>query len=156
MPPSTATVLGQLTIDGQPPGAVAIVFAPGVALTGQTRSVPSAAAPPDITQYLDGTNADGNSGFTALAVAGSINDQLLPIYPADLFRVVEKRVAREVRYALLEYYCGLGNVSPDGSCAGPALNGFFPPPSPVRRSHLPERWGQLSERPTGVPKWNGQ
>jgi len=128
-PPINSNSTGQLTVDGQVPGAVAIVFSPGVALPGQTRNVPSAAAPPDITQYLDGTNADGDTGFTALPVAGAMNDQLLPISPADLFRAVEKRVAREVRYALLEYYCGLSNVSPNGGCVGPALNGFFPRPA---------------------------
>jgi len=123
---------GQLIVDSQPVGAVALIIAPGLPQTGQNRTMPTATNPPDITQYLDGTNADGDSSFTAIPIAGTVNDKVLAIYPADLMAAVEKRVANEVRYALLEYYCGIGHVNSIGNCttpAPPSMHGYFPRPA---------------------------
>lgn len=127
--PINSESTGQLMVDSGAVGAVALIIAPGPPLPGQNRSTPTAINPPDITQYLDGTNSDGNNSFTATPINGSINDRVLAIYPADLMAAVEKRVANEVRFALLEYYCGTGQVDVAGNCTAPPLNGFFPRPA---------------------------
>ena len=127
--PINSESTGQLMIDSQSVGAVALVIAPGAPLPGQNRTTPTVANPPDIAQYLDGTNANGDSSFTAIPVNGVINDRVLAIYPTDLMAAVEKRVANEVRYALLEYYCGTGKVDVAGNCTALPLNGFFPRPA---------------------------
>jgi type II secretory pathway pseudopilin PulG len=127
--PINSDSIGQLLIDTLPVGAVALIIAPGPPLSGQNRTLPTAAAPPLIAQYLDGTNADGDNTFTALPIAGTMNDKILAIFPADLMAAVEKRVANEVRYALLKYYCGIGQVDVNGNCTAPPLNGFFPRPA---------------------------
>lgn len=130
--PINSDSTGQILVDAQPVRAIALIIAPGPPLPGQNRTTPTAASPPDITQYLDGTNADGDSSFTATPVAGTGNDKVLAIYPADLMAAVEKRVANEVRFALLEYYCGIGHVDSVGNCttpAPPSMHGYFPRPA---------------------------
>lgn len=127
--PINSDSTGQILVDAQPVRAIALIIAPGPPLPGQNRTTPTAASPPDITQYLDGTNADGDSSFTATSVAGTVNDKVLAIYPADLMAAVEKRVANEVRFSLLEYYCGFGQVDVTGNCTAPPVNGFFPRPA---------------------------
>ena len=127
--PINSESIGQLMIDSQTVGAVALIIAPGAPLPGQNRTTPTTASPPDIAQYLDGTNADNDYSFTATSVNGISNDRVLAIYPTDLMATVEKRVANEVRYALLEYYCGTGKVDATGNCTTLPLNGYFPRPS---------------------------
>lgn len=127
--PINSESTGQLMIDSQAVGAVALIIAPGAPLPGQNRTTPTTANPPDIAQYLDDTNANGDSSFTAIPVNGTVNDRVLAIYPTDLMTAVEKRVANEVRYALLEYYCGIGKVGVAGNCTALPLNGFFPRPA---------------------------
>lgn len=130
--PINSESTGQLMVDSQPVGAIALIFAPGLPQSGQNRTLPTATNPPDITQYLDGTNADGDSSYTTIPVAGTVNDKVLAIYPADLMAAVEKRVANEVRFALLEYYCGIGHVDSVGNCttpAPPSMHGYFPRPA---------------------------
>jgi hypothetical protein len=118
-PPINSDSPAQLTVDGVAGSAVAIIFSPGLALAGQTRPVPTSANPPDVTQYLDLSNSNGNGPFVTTGAADSFNDRLLIISHDELFGVVEKRVAREVINALNDYF---------------ATNGFYPLPADFTNS----------------------
>ncbi|MEO8417670.1 MAG: hypothetical protein ABI475_02975, partial [Methylophilaceae bacterium] len=102
----------QLTVDGTAGKAVAIIFSPGPVLIGQSRSVPTAISPPDVTQYLDLSNNDGDNTFVSTGAAASFNDHLLLIDHDKLFRVVEKRVAREALNCLEIFAAGSGGKYP--------------------------------------------
>ncbi|MHB1332418.1 MAG: hypothetical protein ACYCY1_07445 [Sulfuriferula sp.] len=95
---------GQLSIGGISPAnnVIAIIFAPGPALSGQIRD---AAHVNDPASYLEGDNALGlsNTSFTTANASSTFNDRLLPITNDNLFPVVEKRVARELVAALQAY-----------------------------------------------------
>jgi len=93
----------QLTINGVSNSAVAIIFSPGVPLEGQQRSVPTAASPPNVSDYLDSTNSDGDNTFATSNASSNFNDRLLAISHQDLFIPVEKRVLRDAKYCLDTY-----------------------------------------------------
>lgn len=111
--PINITTPAQLSVDGVAGSAVAIVFSPGPLLFGQSRPTPSAASPPDVTQYLDLSNNDGNASFVTSGAAGSYNDKLLLIRGADIFSIVALRVLGEVRgdgtQGMREYYDAYSN-----------------------------------------------
>jgi hypothetical protein len=96
---------GQLTVTGITPAssAVAILFAPGDALPGQDRTNKNSA-----TGYLEGVNAVSNANttttFTTENASTTFNDRLITIRPAEIFRLVEKRVVRELRPLINQYY----------------------------------------------------
>jgi hypothetical protein len=99
---------GLLTVTGDPPASnvVAIVFAPGAALSGQDRiaqhNLPAA--------YLEGfTAASPDYTFNSVATpTNTANDRLLVITQADLMAVVEPvvaaRIERDVKPLLQEYF----------------------------------------------------
>ena len=91
-PSINSTTLAQLTVDGVPNNAVAIIFSAGPPLAGQVRPVPTALTPPLTSQYLDGSNNDGDNQFVTQGSAATFNDKLLAITHHDLFSVVERRV----------------------------------------------------------------
>jgi hypothetical protein len=121
----------QLTVDGAPGSAVAIILAPGPALPGQTRTAITAATPPSVATYLDLTNADGSATFVTNGPPAAFNDRLLTISHRDLFTAVERRVAGEVVEALLTYFCGdSDNVNrANQTCLGPGGARLFPRPA---------------------------
>ena len=92
----------QLTVDGVAGSAVAIIFSPGLPL-GQVRPTPTNVTPPNVTQYLDLANNDGDDTFVTTGTAISFNDRLLPISHDEMFAVIEKRVANEVLKCLNVY-----------------------------------------------------
>lgn len=102
-PPINSDTTGQLTVIAQAAAnnVIAVVFAPGSPLGTQNRN---AAGQNLLANYLEGENADGNSTYSSALPNGIFNDQLLSISHDDLFSVVEKRVAREVRQVLRDYY----------------------------------------------------
>lgn len=102
----------QLTVDGVAGSAVAIIFSAGPVLNGQVRPTPTAATPPDVTQYLDLTNNDGDNVFIASGALGNFNDQLLIVSHEDLFNVVERRVAGEALNCLEIFAGGAGGTYP--------------------------------------------
>jgi len=127
--PINSDTPAQLTVDGITNSAVAIIFSPGAALSGQNRPVPTATTPPDIRQYLDLLNNSGTGNFVSTGGAGLFNDRMIVVTHRDLFNVVEKRVAREVRHALLDYFCGVGDFTDSGACKSAGGNRFFPRPA---------------------------
>lgn len=127
--PLNSDTPAQLTVDGVPNKAAAIIFSAGLPINGQSRPVPTSSTPPDITQYLELSNSAGGNTFVSTGPTGTFNDKLLFISHDDLFRIVEKRVAKEVGNALNEYYCGVGYVNPAGGCSGAAGNRYYPLPA---------------------------
>lgn len=128
--PINSDTPAQLTVDGVANNAVAIIFSPGAEVGGQDRPLPTSAAPPSVTQYLEGTNNDGDNTFVTIGLAGSFNDSLLGITHDELFSVVELRVVAEVSNALLDYFCGVGNANySTKACIASGGNRFFPMPS---------------------------
>ena len=95
-----STVGGQLSVSGtiSASNVVAVVFAPGNAIGTQTRE---AAKTNNAGAYLESYVA---GVITAREQDGTYNDDLSVITPADIFSVVEKRIAQEVQHALKNYY----------------------------------------------------
>ena len=115
-PPINSNSPPGLSIDGGNTMAVAIIFSPGAARAGQRRrSVIDEASAPQVEDYLDGENADGDAEF-ASALHANVNDVLLTISHQELFERVEQRVLGEVAIALWTYYCGKDNTRPGGGC----------------------------------------
>lgn len=127
--PINSDTPAQLSVDGVAGSAVAIIFAAGPPVADQNRPVPTATTPPDIAQYLEGTNTSGTGSFVTKNNVLPFNDVLLTISARDLFSVIEKRVAREVRRELLNFYCGVNNFTESGACIAPGGNRFFPRPA---------------------------
>ncbi|MFA7292630.1 MAG: hypothetical protein WC023_10320 [Rhodocyclaceae bacterium] len=137
--PINSSTPGQLTVDAQPGGYAAIVFAPGPMLSTQTRSAITAGTPPLTANYLDGTNNNGDNAFAATST--TINDRLLGITAAEISAPVIRRVLAEVRgadtdtpptYGLRNYYNTNGSTFPfadtdaDGSANAGATTGGLP------------------------------
>ena len=127
--PINSNTPAQLTVDDIANTAVAIIFSPGAPLSGQSRPTPTAAAPPDIKQYLDLRNNSGTGSYVSTGGASLFNDRMIVVTHRDLFNVVERRVGQEVRHALLDYFCGVGNFNDSGACKLAGGNRFFPRPA---------------------------
>ena len=120
--PVNSLTVGDLTVGEQSPLA-AIILAPGPPLAGQTARPSNS-----IADYLDDSNADGDSIYTAGPATNLFNDRLLTISTNDLFRVVSKRVAAEVRGnsagGLCQYYANSINHVYPWAAAG--VDGVLP------------------------------
>jgi len=119
--PINSNTLGQLQLDSTPNAAVAIIFAPGPPLPGQSRSPASPTNPPQAADYLDLGNA-GGSAFVSTGPASNFNDQITVITQSDLFNALNKRVLAELR--------GLDDQAPNLPIRGLRdfykINGQFP------------------------------
>jgi len=98
VPQLNSTTPGNFTVDGRS-DVVAVIFAPGTSLPGQDRS---GSGITDVTNYLEGDNADNDNDFVTRA-AGNFNDHLITITRRELMDAVEKRVIGQVRRTLLTY-----------------------------------------------------
>ena len=129
--PINSDTAAQLTVDGVANRAVALIISPGLALAGQTRPQPTAASPPQIGNYLDLANNDGNASYITAGANGQFNDRVMIVTAEELFRFVERRVLSDVAFALREYFsCGNQYMKADGSCnSGAIANNFFPRPA---------------------------
>ncbi|MCC7486832.1 MAG: hypothetical protein IT529_17810 [Burkholderiales bacterium] len=123
--PLNSDTAGELTVQGLAPvaNAIAVVLAPGVAVSPQERSALASGPCPTTgatvvnslcaANYLEDENANGVPPADGLFVtAGSsavFNDQLLAITSDALFHVVNTRVAKEVRKALTDYRNAYGH-----------------------------------------------
>lgn len=110
VPPGTATLtinsntLGQLTVDGEPNGAVALIVAPGPAFSVQAaagcaaRVQSRSALPPDFRDYLECDNATSpaDANFVTAGPPGSFNDQVLRVTAADLLPAIEAAIAHRI------------------------------------------------------------
>jgi hypothetical protein len=130
-PNSTATLTvnsdsrGQLAVDGIANDAVALIIAPGPAMTvlaggpcsAWSQSRPTAGAP-DLRNYLECGNT--TSSFVTSSPGNTFNDQVLRVTAADLIPALEAAIAdrmqREIAPALRTVY---GAVSWGTSAANP-------------------------------------
>ena len=87
---------------------VAIVFAPGAALVGQSRNSSVSSNLTSAANYLEGANADvaNDDVFESRLSSDTFNDALLAITHANLFSVVENFVAKRLEDS------AIGNVKP--------------------------------------------
>ncbi|HEX2825712.1 MAG TPA: hypothetical protein VHP37_05155 [Burkholderiales bacterium] len=121
-PPLNTDTRGSLTVFSNSAAtviasdAIAVVFAPGFAMKGQVRddTVELCAATGKAvsrkrcaSNYLDAAagvnNAKADGPFVAGSTADGYNDRLAVIVAADLMPLVERRVAIELRNALIAY-----------------------------------------------------
>ncbi len=166
--PLNSDTQGEYTVTGLTPAnnVIAIVFAPGSALSAQDRNSAVAALCPTtgttITRnrcaanYLDDNNGSGTTTFTAAPPSDTFNDKLLLITSDVFFPAVEMRVAREVRKGLLSFYAYSGyNFFPYANdygdstynCTNKKYSGRIPQSTSFASSEC---------RKTGVdPDWNG-
>ncbi len=135
--------------------AIAIVFAPGVALPGQSRDDTVTICDSTLknvrrnrcaANYLDTaanvTNSAAGPYITAPA-APLFNDQLVLIVAADLMPLVEQRVALEARNALLAYRAASACACypwADGAGDGASARGVNRGRIPATTA-LPQDWG---------------
>lgn len=82
--PLNSNTPGQLSVTGIAPASnvIAIVFAAGAAVAGQTRSTANVN---NVAHYLEGENANGDTTFTTAVSSGTFNDRLLAITAAMFF-----------------------------------------------------------------------
>ena len=130
--PINSSTVGQMNVNGIP-NAVAIIFSPGMVLTGQNRSTPTAISPPLLTDYLDLTNNNGDVSFSSTGPASTFNDGLLAVTQTELFQLVERRILREVRgdtsQGLARFYIAnasnypFADIDDDGYINAGQLNG---------------------------------
>jgi hypothetical protein len=99
-----STTAGTLTLDAEA-GIVAVLIAPGIALTGQAR--------PDVlaSAYLEDVNSAGTTFVSSSALA-NFNDRVIPIRRAELMSMVVPRVAQEIKVLLDNYRPANGNTYP--------------------------------------------
>lgn len=123
-------------------GLSAIVIAPGEALIRQDGQVQvrSDANQLIASNYLDIALGEDNQNFTdgttngfisgsVKAADGSVivNDRVISISHDEMLKVMETRVLAEVENALLDYYCGIGNVNySTKSCTLPGASFPYP------------------------------
>jgi len=121
---------GQLTVDGVAPASlptadtvIALIIAPGLpfsvpAATGctaysQARPQTSGVAP-DVRNYLECDNSNGDSSFVTTGPSGSFNDQVLKVTVGDLMPGLEAAVADRVARSG-EFFDSLKAVYASGS-----------------------------------------
>lgn len=104
---------GQLALNGVANEAVALIIAPGAALSVQVggacashAQVRPAGGPPVVSNYLECGNETGS--FVTSAAGQTFNDQVLPVRAADLIPALEaaiqQRMQREIAPALRSVY----------------------------------------------------
>jgi hypothetical protein len=110
--------VGQLTVDGVPNAAVALIIAPGTAFSvpacasmAAVNQVRPTTGTPDWRNYLECDNATyptPDITFVTTGPSGSFNDQVLVITVADVMPAIEaaiaKRIEREIVPALQTVY----------------------------------------------------
>ena len=121
---------GNLSVSGTVTASnvIAIVFAPGAAVNGQSRSATntitcttsgtSVAESLCATNYLEGSNANlspqssPNLSYQTAAASSTFNDRLLIIRASDIIPLVEMRVAKELSNAFASYLSTHSNKYP--------------------------------------------
>ena len=131
--PINSNTLGNINVIGSVPATdvAAVVIAPGASLSGQDRNAnPNAPA-----HYLEGENADGNNTYQTATASPTFNDRIAVVTRAQLFDVVEWRVANEMRATLRTYYDNNGfypyandPAGSDFTCTEGRLAGRVPNP----------------------------
>ena len=149
---------GQLNIVGTAPASnvIAIVFAPGPVVGSQVRD---GANQNNVTNYLEGGNETGiaTNTFVTGQPTDAFNDALLPITSDALFPVVEMRVLREMRNALVVYRSNI--LHPYFPGANPYTDGTYSCNYLTYQGRLPLNinlgCAALADWGTDLPVWFG-
>ena len=129
---------GELNVTGtvSATNAAAIVFAPGASVNGQSRDGERRF---NVTHYVE--SYTGPTTFIAHEAGGAYNDQLMVISSADIFLVVDRRIAKEVQNSLQAYYTTSAGRLPwySTACTGSVCSTVNPlPATPPTAIALPE------------------
>lgn len=135
---------GLTLITGAGLEAAAVIFAPGQLLNGQSRSLTNIMVCPATgtslienrcaSNYLDLQNGRNNAINTGPFIRGSksdtFNDQLIYISAFELMKMAEKRVGRELKTILQNYYTSHGAYPypakySDANCRDEGNTGYF-------------------------------
>ncbi len=95
--PININTSAQLSVNGIPSSAVAIIFSVGPPLGAQSRPTPTSSTPPNVVQYLDLSNNSGTASFVTSGAVNDFNDRLKIITKTELFSLVTRRILAEVR-----------------------------------------------------------
>ncbi len=127
--PLNSNVAGQLSVTGISPASnvVAIIFSPGQALAGQSRTQLVTTTPPNVQDYLDGSNKDGDNQFEIQDPSTIFNDKLILITHHELFTVIERRITNTI--------IGTGPTPSSGLRHYFQIHTFYPP-SPLDYASL--------------------
>ena len=136
---------GQLTVDGVAPASlpaadtvVALIVAPGLpfsvpAATGCTAWSQSRPAtpdvPPDVRNYLECDNSNGDSNFVTTGPSGSFNDQVLKVTVGDLMPGLEAAIANRIEREIVPQLKAIYNSAAWASNLS-ATNPVYPYPAP--------------------------
>ena len=140
---------GRLSLDSTG-DLVALLIAPGAALSGQNRSNAN-----NRSRYLDQANADLDGAYVSTWPVNDppdFNDRVLGISRGELMRFVEVRVGAEARKALLAYQAANGYY-PWAAALGDAS---FTCVDGLSRGHLPLATGGSCSSPdlaADLPAW---
>lgn len=93
---------GEFSVDGD--NAIAVIFAPGPPIGTQNRN----AGTFSLSNFLELSNADGNSTFQNSAESSTINDRLIWITPSAFFPPLEMRALGVARTQLANYFSVTG------------------------------------------------
>ncbi|HEV8094330.1 MAG TPA: hypothetical protein VGP71_01305 [Burkholderiales bacterium] len=141
VPPGTSPLtihsntVGQLSVDGEPNAAVALLIAPGPAFSVQ--AAPGCAArvqsrgvlPPNVRDYLECENASfpADVNFTSRGPAGSFNDQIVKVTAADLLPAIEAAIAHRIEREIVPL---LKSAYASAAWGASAANPVFPYAAP--------------------------
>lgn len=129
---------GELNVTGtvSATNAAAIVFAPGVSVNGQSRDGERRFS---VTHFVE--SYTGPTTFITHAADSAYNDQLMVISSADIFLVVDRRIAKELQNSLQAYYTTSAGRLPwySTACTGSVCSTVNPlPATPPTAIALPE------------------
>jgi len=142
--PINSGTTAQINVNGIPNAAIAIIFSPGTILAGQNRPMPTSISPPQVADYLDLTNNDGDINFSSIGPAGTFNDELLLVTQADLFNLVARRILREVRGDTTQGLVSFYNANSHS----------YYPFADINNDGIADA-GQLGAVPIGTPSYQG-
>ena len=125
--------VGQLSVNGVANAAVAVIIAPGPAITAQAGSGCTAwvqsratAGAPDLRNYLECENAafPADSAFVTSRAGQTFNDQVLPVTVGDVMPALEAAIAERIQREIVP---ALRNVYTSAGFAGiPASSPLYP------------------------------
>ena len=141
VPPGTTLLtihsnsVGQLSVDGEPNVAVALLIAPGPAFSvpaapGCAARVQSRSAlPPNVRDYLECENASSpaDANFASRGPAGSFNDHVVKVTAADLLPAIEAAIAHRIEREIAPL---LKSVYASAAWGASAANPVFPYAAP--------------------------
>lgn len=149
--PLNSNTRGQLTVKDASGNtlaseAIAIVFAPGATIGGQSRGGADANT---VANFLEEENADGDTVFVSGQASAIFNDRLLAVSGDSLWPTVEKRVSSEIKKILGAYHTAWGAYPFAAPFADPATSTFTGQSIPATFS------GLLPVGDNIMPAWAG-